>query len=102
MDRLIREMSYLFTKERFMELQEAANEIATGCSDQPECFGAITEAIDEFLKGLPDNHLYHEKPLMHYMVMRSLTLWDAGEKLTVVQWVHPGLIGTAENGDTIQ
>ena len=42
MDRLIREMSYLFTKERFMELQDAANEIATGCSDQPECFGAIT------------------------------------------------------------
>ena len=39
---------------------------------------------------------------MHYMVMRSLTLWDAGEKLTVVQWVHPGWIGTAENGDTIQ
>lgn len=102
MDRLIREMSYLFTKQRFMELQERAHEIAMSNSEHLECFGFIIDAIDEFLEGLPDNLLYHEKPLMHYMVMRSLALWDAGEELTDVQWAHPGWFGTAEKGDTIQ
>jgi hypothetical protein len=33
MDRLIREMSYLFTKQRFLELQETAKDIAIGHSD---------------------------------------------------------------------
>lgn len=102
MERLIREMSYLFTKQRFMELQEQAHAIATSASEHSECFGLIIDAIDEFLEGLPGNLQYHEKPLMHYMVMRSLTLWDAGEKLTDVQWTHPGWCGTAEKGDTIQ
>ncbi|WP_228297635.1 hypothetical protein [Raoultella ornithinolytica] len=63
MDRLIREMSYLFTKQRFMELQERAHEIAMSNSEHLECFGFIIDAIDEFLEGLPDNLLYHEKPL---------------------------------------
>ncbi|ECC1693758.1 hypothetical protein DPB93_16220 [Salmonella enterica subsp. salamae] len=102
MDRLIREMSYLLTKKRFMELQERAHEIAMSSSDYPECFGLIVDAIDEFLEELPENLQYHEKPLMHYMVMRSLTLWDAGEKLTNVPWSHRGWSETAEKGDTIQ
>lgn len=38
MDRLIREMSYLFTKQRFMELQERAHEIAMSNSEHLECF----------------------------------------------------------------
>lgn len=37
MDRLIREMSYLFTKQRFLELQETAKDIAIVHSDFPEC-----------------------------------------------------------------
>lgn len=102
MDRLIREMSYLFTRQRFMELQERAHEIATSSSEHTECFGFIIDAIDDFLEGAPDNHLYHEKPIMHYMVMRSLALCDAGEKITDVQWAHPGWLGTAEKGETIQ
>jgi hypothetical protein len=48
MDRLIREMSYLFTKERFMELQSRAHEIAMSNSEHLECFGFIIDAIDEF------------------------------------------------------
>ncbi|MFZ5350077.1 hypothetical protein [Enterobacter asburiae] len=102
MDRLIREMSYLLTRKRFMQLQETAHGIATGCSDQPECFGFIIDAVEDFLEGVPDNQLYHEKPLMHYMVMRSLALWDAGEKLTDVQWTQPGWLDAAGKGDTIQ
>ena len=102
MDRLIREMSYLFTKERFMELQSRAHEIAMSNSEYLECFGFIIDAIDDFLEGLPENLQYHEIPLMHYMVMRSLTLWDAGQELTNIQWAHPGWLGTAERGDIIQ
>jgi hypothetical protein len=48
MDRLIHEMSYLFTK-RFMELQDA-HDIAVSHSDYPECFGLIADSIDEFLE----------------------------------------------------
>jgi hypothetical protein len=95
-------MSYLFTKQRFMELQERAHGIAMSSSEYPECFGVIIDAIDEFLEGLPENLQLHEKPLMYYMVMRSLTLWDAGKELTNVQWAHPGWFGTDEKGDSIQ
>lgn len=102
MDRLIREMSYLFTKKRFMELQKQAHEIAMSNGEHLECFGFIIDAIDEFLEALPENLIYHEKPLMHYMVMRSLTLWGAGHELTDVQWAHPGWFCTAERGDTVQ
>lgn len=55
MDRLIREMSYLFTKQRFMELQETAKDIAIGHSDFPECFGLIADAIAEFVEDTPDD-----------------------------------------------
>lgn len=102
MDRLIREMSYLFTRQRFMELQECAHEIATSSSEHTECFGFIIDAIDEFLEWQPDNQLYHEKPLMHYMVMRSLALLDAGEALTDIQWAHSSGLVTAEKGDIVQ
>ncbi|MDI9801327.1 hypothetical protein [Citrobacter koseri] len=103
MDRLIREMSYLFTKKRFEELQETACEIATGHSDFPECFGLIADAIAEFVDGTPeDEWREHEKIFMHYVVMRALALWGQGEKITEVQWAHPGWFGTAEKGDTIQ
>ena len=54
MDRLIREMSYLFTKQRFLELQETAKDIAIGHSDFPECFGLIADAIAEFVEDTPD------------------------------------------------
>jgi hypothetical protein len=62
MDRLIREMSYLFTKQRFMELQERAHEIAMSNSEHLECFGFINDAIDEFLEGLPDNLFTMKSP----------------------------------------
>ncbi|EPB2724788.1 hypothetical protein ACT2X3_000758 [Enterobacter hormaechei] len=103
MDRLIREMSYLFTKQRFLELQETAKDIAIGHSDFPECFGLIAEAIAEFVEDTPDDEWReHEKILMHYVAMRVLTLWGNGEKVTDVQWAHPGWFGTAEKGETIQ
>lgn len=103
MDRLIHEMSYLFTKQRFMELQEAASQAAISNSDLPECFGSIAEGIEEFLEENPDDEWReHEKILMHYVAMRALTLWGNGEKVTSVPWTHPGWLGTAEKGDTIQ
>lgn len=103
MDRLIREMSYLFTKPRFMELQEAARDIAISHSDYPECFGIIADEIEEFLEDtLDDEWREREKIFMHYVAMRVLTLWGNGEKVTDVQWAHPGWFGTAEKGDTIQ
>ena len=103
MDRLIHEMSYLFTKQRFMELQEAASQIAISNSDLPECFGSIAEGIEEFLEENPDDEWReHEKILMHYVAMRALTLWGNGEKVTSVPWTHTGWFGTAEKGDTIQ
>lgn len=103
MDRLIHEMSYLFTKQRFMELQEAASQTAISNSDLPECFGSIAEGIEEFLEENPDDEWReHEKILMHYVAMRALTLWGNGEKVTSVPWTHPGWCGTAEKGDTIQ
>lgn len=103
MDRLIHEMSYLFTKQRFMEIQEAASQIAISNSDLPECFGSIAEGIEDFLEENPDDEWReHEKILMHYMAMRALTLWGNGEKVTSVPWTHPGWFGTAEKGDTIQ
>ena len=103
MDRLIREMSYLFTKKRFMALQENAKEIAIANSDFPECFGLIDDAIAEFIEGTPeDEWREHEKILMHYVVVRTLALWGSGEKVTDVPWTHPGWFGTAERGDIIQ
>ncbi|TYD08305.1 hypothetical protein NHG68_12535 [Enterobacter sp. Z1] len=103
MDRLIHEMSYLFTKQRFMEIQEAASQIAISNSDLPECFGSIAEGIEDFLEESPDDQWReHEKILMHYVAMRALTLWGNGEKVTDVQWAHPGWFGTAEKGETIQ
>jgi len=103
MDRLIREMSYLFTKQRFMELQDNAKEIAVSNSDSMECFGLIADAIAEFVENtLEDEWREHEKIFMHYVAMRALTLWGKGEKITEVQWAHPGWFGTAEKGDTIQ
>lgn len=103
MDRLIKEMSYLFTKQRFMELQETAKEIAIGHSDFTECFGLIADAIAEFVEGTTDEEWReNEKILMHYVAMRVLTLWGNGEKVTDVQWAHSGWFGTAEKGDTIQ
>ncbi|MEH3918246.1 hypothetical protein ABKW10_05655 [Enterobacter asburiae] len=103
MDRLIHEMSYLFTKQRFMELQEAASQIAISNSDLPECFGSIAEGIEDFLEENPDDEWReHEKILMHYVAMRALTLWGNGEKVTSAPWTHPGWFGTAEKGDTIQ
>ncbi|WP_158784630.1 hypothetical protein [Pantoea sp. BAV 3049] len=103
MDRLIREMSYLFTKARFDELQECAREIALGYSDYPECFGLIADEIASFVEGTTaDEWREHEKIIMHYMVMRALTLWGEGEKITPVRWAHPGWFGTAEQGETIQ
>lgn len=103
MDRLIREMSYLFTKAQFEELQERAHEIAVGYSDHLECFGFIADAIEEYIETLPrDECREHEKILMHYMAMRAITLWGEGKKITAVQWAHPGWFGTAEKGETIQ
>lgn len=103
MDRLIHEMSYLFTKQRFMELQEAASQTAISNSDLPECFGSIAEGIEEFLEENPDDEWReHEKILMHYVAMRALTLWGNGENVTSVPWTHLGWFGTAEKGDTIQ
>ncbi|WP_234262347.1 hypothetical protein [Klebsiella aerogenes] len=55
MERLIHEMSYLFTKQRFMELQKRAHEIAMSNSEHPECFGFIIDAIEEFPEGLSDS-----------------------------------------------
>ncbi|WP_249424366.1 hypothetical protein [Citrobacter sp. RHBSTW-00271] len=64
MDRLIHEMSYLFTKKRFMELQDAARDIAVSHSDYPECFGLIADSIDEFLEDKSeDEWLEREKSL---------------------------------------
>lgn len=103
MDRLIHEMSYLFTKQRFMELQEVASHIAISSSDLPECFGCIADGIEEFLEEiLDDEWREREKILMHYVAMRALSLWGNGEKVTSVLWAHPGWFGTAEKGDTIQ
>lgn len=103
MDRLIREMSYLFTRQRFLELQEAARDIAISHSDYPECFGSIADEIEEFLEDTPDDEWRErEKILMHYVAMRTLSLWGNGEKVTDVPWAHPGWFGTAEKGDTIQ
>lgn len=103
MDRLIREMSYLFTKQRFLELQETAKDIAIGHSDFPECFGLIADAIAEFVEDTPDDEWReHERILMHYVAMRVLTLWGNGDKVTDVQWAHHGWFGTAEKGETIQ
>ncbi|MDS0075533.1 hypothetical protein QU609_04150 [Enterobacter hormaechei subsp. hoffmannii] len=103
MDRLIHEMSYLFTKQRFMELQEAASQTAISNSDLPECFGSIAEGIEEFLEENPDDEWReHEKILMHYVAMRALTLWGNGEKVTSVSWTHPGWFGTAEKKEAIQ
>ncbi|HBA3610891.1 TPA: hypothetical protein J5F84_000609 [Escherichia coli] len=103
MDRLIHEMSYLFTRQRFMELQEAASQIAISNSDLPECFGILAERIEEFLEEIPDDEWReHEKILMHYVAMRALTLWSNGEKVTNVPSAHPGWFGTAERGDIIQ
>lgn len=103
MDRLIREMSYLFTKKRFMALQENAKEIAIANSDFDECFGPIADAIAEFVEGTPEEEWReHEKILMHYVAMRALSLWSSGEKVTDVPWAHPGWLGTADSGDIIQ
>ena len=103
MDRLIHEMSYLFTKQRFMGLQEAASQTAISNSDLPECFGSIAEGIEEFLEENPDDEWReHEKILMHYVAMRALTLWGNGEKVTSVPWTHPGWFGTAEKEEAIQ
>lgn len=103
MDRLIHEMSYLFTKKCFMELQDAARDIAISHSDYPECFGLIADAIDEFLEDKPeDEWLEREKIFMHYVAMRSISLWGKGHKVTDIQWAHPGWFGTAEKGGTIQ
>ncbi|HID5264619.1 TPA: hypothetical protein ACXEM2_003855 [Enterobacter hormaechei] len=103
MDRLIHEMSYLFTKKRFIELQESARDIAISHSDYLECFGLIADAIDEFLEATPeDEWREREKILMHYVAMRALTLRGNGSQLTDVPWAHPGWFGTAEMGDTIQ
>ncbi len=103
MDRLIHEMSYLFTRQRFMELQEAASQIAISNSDLPECFGLIAEGIEEFLEEIPDDEWReYEKILMHYVAMRALTLWGNCGKVTNVPWAHPGWLGTAERGDIIQ
>lgn len=78
MDRLIREMSYLFTKKRFEELQETACEIATGHSDFPECFGLIADAIAEFVEGTPeDEWREHEKSLC---IMSLCALWRCGSR----------------------
>ncbi|WP_320741008.1 hypothetical protein [Enterobacter sp. 166D1] len=80
MERLIHEMSYLFTKQRFMELREAASQTAISNSDLPECFGSIAEGIEEFLEENPDDEWReHEKILMHYVAMRALTLWGNGD-----------------------
>lgn len=103
MDRLIHEMSYLFTKKRFMELQDAARDIAISHSDYPECFGLIADAIDEFLEEtLDDEWRERKKIFMHYVAMRALTLWGDGVKVTDVPWTHPGWFGTANKGDIIQ
>ncbi|MBJ9137606.1 hypothetical protein [Citrobacter farmeri] len=103
MDRLIHEMSYLFTKKRFMELQQAASHLAVSNSDLPECFGSIADGIEEFLEETPDDEWRErEKILMHYVAMRALTLRGNGSQLTDVPWAHPGWFGTAEMGDTIQ
>ncbi|KLP40823.1 hypothetical protein [Enterobacter ludwigii] len=102
MDRLIRGMSYLFTRQRFIELQEAAREIAAGCSDHQECFGLIADAIAEFVEDTPDDEWReHEKIFMHYVAMRTLSLWGNGEQVTDVRWAHPGWFGTAENGEVV-
>lgn len=101
MDRLIREMSYLFTKPRFDALQEQAIQICYGCADHPECFGFVMDAIEEFIEG-PNGIDEYEKIIMHYMVMRGLTLYSRCEKITDVQWAHPGWFGTAGKGDTVQ
>ncbi|QLY02876.1 hypothetical protein HV243_10495 [Citrobacter sp. RHBSTW-00599] len=102
MDRLIHEMSYLFTKKRFIELQESARDIAISHSDYPECFGLIADAIDEFLGATPeDDWREREKIFMHYVAMRALSLWGNGGKVIDIQWAHPGWFGTAEKGDTI-
>ncbi|EPQ3344678.1 hypothetical protein ACTM4W_06625 [Citrobacter freundii] len=103
MDRLIHEMSFLFTQKRFMELQDAARDIDISHSDYPECFGLIADAIDEFLEDKPeDEWLEREKIFMHYVAMRSIWLWGKGHKVTDIQWAHPGWFGTAEKGGTIQ
>ena len=103
MDRLIREMSYLFTKSRFDELQERAEEISIDYCWHIECFGSVADAIEKFVEETPANEgREHEKIITHYMVMRGLALYGDGEQITKVQWAHPGWMGTAEKGDTIQ
>ncbi|EOV7029558.1 hypothetical protein ACQIBV_003142 [Yersinia enterocolitica] len=103
MDRLIREMSYLFTKSRFDALQERAKDISIESCWYEECFGLVADAIEEFVEDTPeDEWREHEKIIMHYMVMRGLSLYGKGKKITDVQWAHPGWMGTAERGDTIQ
>ncbi|HDY4931393.1 TPA: hypothetical protein RPG34_003218 [Yersinia enterocolitica] len=103
MDRLIREMSYLFMKPRFDALQERAKDIAIEFCSYEECFGHVADAIADFVEETPeDEWREHEKILMHYMVMRGLSLYGNGEKITDIQWAHLGWMGTAEKGDIIQ
>lgn len=103
MDRLIREMSHLFTKRRFDELQAWAKEISIGYCWHQECFGFVADEIEEFVEETPeDEWREHEKIIMHYMVMRGLSLYGLGDETTDVQWAHSGWMGTAKKGDIIQ
>jgi len=90
MDRLIREMSYFFTKARFEEVKDNACQIAIGNCDYHECLCLIADEIAEYVENTrEDVWREHEKIIMRYISMCALALWGNGEKVTDAQWQIP-------------
>lgn len=63
MDRLIREMSYLFTKQRFMELRERAHEIAMSNSEHPNVLDSLSTPLMNFWRGYRITFFTMKSPL---------------------------------------
>lgn len=102
MSNLIKKLSLLMPKQRFDELQSAARQTCYRYFENDGEFGLIYDDVEDAISDTAKEYVEQEKMLLHFMIARNIDLYGKGEELTDVKWAHPGFMGTAEKGDTIQ
>lgn len=102
MDRLIREMSYLFTKQRFWSFRKQQK---TSQSVIVISLSVSVLLLTPSLNLLKTLLMMSGESMKNHYALRCNAIDIAmgkGHKVTDIQWAHPGWFGTAEKGDTTQ